>query len=367
MSEAMSDDRAESIRMIRDSAAAIAPPGEDLKRIRDLRFKSPGFDRTVWQEMAALGWTGLMVPEDDGGAGLGLSEFCALVEELGAGLVPEPIIQAALSTTLLAAVLSQSKSLEGSGMAGEVLAATLEGQALPLTAWQEKPNSLDVPGTPGGPRLFLAGAGGATHFLVPVKEGSGLALYLQPAEGAELKLEPTQDGGEYGTLRPKGGVKIADDVSALLERALDDAALSTAAYLLGMMDRSFAMTLDYLKTRQQFGKIIGTFQSLQHRAADLKIQVSLTRASVEAAAITADTTSSPKLRRAAIARAKHRASDAVMLVTRQAIQLHGGIGYTDEHDIGLYLRKAMVMANQFGGAALQRLRFMAAAPAVNED
>lgn len=363
----MSDDRAESLRMIRDSAAAIAPPGGALTRIRDLRFTSPGFDRTVWQEMAALGWTGLTVPEAEGGSGLGLSEFCALLEELGAGLVPEPLIHAALSTTLLAGVLAESKTITGGGMAGEVLAAMLDGSALALTAWQEKPNSLDVPGTPGAARLFIPGAAGATHFLVPVSENGKLALYMQDAAGADLTLEPTQDGGEYGTLRPAGGTRIADDIGSLIEKALDDASLATAAYLLGVMDRAFAITLDYLKTRQQFGKIIGTFQSLQHRAADLKIQVSLTRASVEAAAATADAGVAPKARRAAIARAKHRASDAVMLVTRQAIQLHGGVGYTDEHDIGLYLRKAMVMANQFGGAALQRKRFMAAAPSINED
>lgn len=359
-----SDERAESIRMIRDSAAAVAPPGGDLKRIRGLRFKQPGYDPAIWAEMGALGWTGLRVPEAAGGSGLGMGEFCALAEALGAGLAPEPLVPSALSASLLAAALGHADSLRGSGEAGEALAAVLEGRALVLTAWQERANSLDAPGTHGAPRVFLPMAGGATHFLVPVREGAGLALYLQHAIGADLTLEPTQDGGFFGTLRPHGGVKVMDDAGAILPRALGEAALGTAASLLGVMDRAFAITLDYLRTRTQFGRAIGSFQTLQHRAADLKMQVALTRASVEAAAATLDAGGA---RDAAIARAKARAAEAAMLVTRQAIQLHGGIGYTDEHDIGLYLRRAMVLANQFGGAALHRRAFMAAAPASSDD
>lgn len=354
MSAAMDEiaaERAESIRMIRDSAAGIAPRGGDRKRIRALRFQPPGFDRAVWRQMGEQGWIGLRVPEEKGGAGLGMSEFCAVAEELGAALAPEPLVPAALSASLLAAVGAEAP-----------LAQLLSGEALILTAWQEAPGSLEAPGTADTPRLFLPMAGGADAFLVPVREGGALTLRLQPAEGAELRLDKTQDGGFFGTLRPAGGDALGGEAGAALERALDEAALGTAAYLLGVMDQAFAMTLDYLRTRQQFGKPIGSFQALQHRAADLKIQIALTRASVESAAALldrADVTLSA--RRAAVSRAKARAGDAAMLVTRQAIQLHGGIGYTDEADIGLYLRKVMVLANQFGPAALHRRRFAAEA------
>ncbi|PZW45861.1 alkylation response protein AidB-like acyl-CoA dehydrogenase [Humitalea rosea] len=359
------DDRAESIRMIRDSAAAIAPPGGDLKRVRALRFKTPGFDPAVWAEMGALGWTGLRVPEELGGSGLGMGEFCALAEALGAGLAPEPLVPCMLSAMLLSAAATHPTTLIGSGEAGEALAAMLTGEAMVLTAWQERANTLEAPGTPGAARLFLPMAGGATHFLVPVREAAGLALYIQPAAGADLTLEATQDGGSFGTLRPAGGVKILDQCAAVLEQALGEAALGTAATLLGVMDRAFAITLDYLKTRTQFGRPIGAFQSLQHRAADLAMEVALTRASVEAAAASLDA-AAPN-RGAAIARAKARASDSAMLVTRQAIQLHGGIGYTDEHDIGLYLRRAMVLASLFGGAALHRRAFMTLAPESGDE
>ena len=148
-----------------------------------------------------------------------------------------------------------------------------------------------------------------------------------------------------------------------LSDALDEAALATAAQLLGVMDQAFAMTLDYLRTRHQFGRAIGSFQTLKHRAVDLKIQLELTRASIAAAAAALDTPGTPRAeRRASVSRAKARASDAAMLVTRQGVQLHGGIGYTDEADIGLYLRKAMVLANQFGAADLHRRRFATLAP-----
>ena len=133
------------------------------------------------------------------------------------------------------------------------------------------------------------------------------------------------------------------------------------------MDRAFAMTLDYMKTRQQFGRTIGSFQALQHRAVDLKIQISLTRASVEAAAATLDSVTVPALRQSAVSRAKARAAEASMLVTKQCIQLSGGIGYTDAYDVGLFLRKAMVLSNLYGSAALHRARYAAVTPEQDDE
>jgi alkylation response protein AidB-like acyl-CoA dehydrogenase len=178
-----------------------------------------------------------------------------------------------------------------------------------------------------------------------------------------LLTEHTYDGGHIGTLRPDLGAarKIADDIGAVLAQALEDAALVTGATLLGGMERTFALTVEYLKTRQQFGRIIGTFQALQHRAADLKMQIALTRASLEAAAASLDEGLSGDAARAVVSRAKARAAEAAMRVTRECIQLHGGIGYTDQYDAGLFLRKAMVLSNQFGSARLHRRRFMALA------
>ena len=356
MSAALDDsDRLESIRMVRDSAAAVAPVGGDSKRIRDLRMQMPGYDPAVLRQMGELGWIGLRVPEAMGGAGLGLGEMGALAEELGGALAPEPLIPASLSATLLAAAGAQAQ-----------LGRVLSGESLVLTAWQERADTLDVPGGREAARCFIPFAAGADAFLLPVREGAKLALYWQDAAGASLTTEQTYDGGHHGTLAPAPLRKLADDVSTTLDQALDDAALMTGFYLLGGAERAFAMTLDYLKTRMQFGKIIGTFQALQHRAADLKMQLALLRASLEAAAATVDAGATGDARRAAISRAKARAAEASMLVNRQCVQLSGGIGYTDQYDVGLYLRKAMVLANQYGSARLHRRRFIATAPETEE-
>ena len=128
------------------------------------------------------------------------------------------------------------------------------------------------------------------------------------------------------------------------------------------MEAAFALTLDYLKTRQQFGKIIGTFQALQHKAADTKLHIALSRAAVEQAAAALDAGVNGDEAAAMVSRAKARASEGAMLVGQACVQLSGGIGYTDDYDVGLYLRKAMVLAPMFGGAALHRARFMALSP-----
>ena len=351
--ERSADDRAESVRLIRDSAAGLAPRTGDRRPVRALRFQNPGFDPAFWQQICDMGWPGLLVGEDDGGAGLGMAEYCALAEELGAALAPEPLISAGIAARVLR---------------GEALSALLAGTRLVLPAWQERANQFEIGtatrvanGHVTGRKLFIPMAGGAADFLVATADG--LMLVAADAPGVSLSLEQTQDGGTFGTLVLDNalGIPVAGDLTA----ALDEAALATAAYLLGVMDRAFAITLDYLKTRQQFGRAIGSFQALQHRAADLKIQVALTRASVEAAAAVLDAGATGPVRQAAVSRAKARASEAAMVVCRQAIQLHGGIGYTDEADPGLFLRKAMVLANLYGSAALHRARF--ANLAIDED
>ena len=336
-----SEDHAESIRMVRDSAAGIA---DGAARARALRFTMPGFSTETWRQMGELGWIGLAVPEAAGGSGLGQAEMCALSEELGRALAPEPLIGAALSAALLAE-------------AGEtaVLAKLLAGEAVVLTAWQNRANTLSPCIAGDATRRFIAMGAGATHFLIPVGDG----LQLVEASACEVSHEATHDGGHLTTLRAPAGALVGQ---AALAPALDRAALATAAYLLGGMEAGFAMTLDYLQTRQQFGKIIGTFQALQHKAADTKMHIALTRAAVEQAAAALDGGVAGDEAAALVSRAKARASEAAMLVGQACVQLSGGIGYTDQYDVGLYLRKAMVLAPMFGGAALHRARFMALSP-----
>ena len=206
-------------------------------------------------------------------------------------------------------------------------------------------------------------AAGADAFLVTVP--GGLALVERTAPGVTLEIQQTQDGGNFGTLTLDNAPAEAIDGDPT--DALDATIIASSAYMFGMIDRAFAITLDYMKTREQFGHKIGSFQALQHRAADMQIQVSLTRAVVNAAAETMDTEPRRAARQAAVSRAKVRASDAAMVVTRACIQLHGGIGYTDAADIGLFLRKAMVLAPLYGGQFVHRARFRATAPEQDDE
>ncbi|MCP2067507.1 UNVERIFIED_ORG: alkylation response protein AidB-like acyl-CoA dehydrogenase [Pseudomonas reinekei] len=342
-----SEEHLENIRMIRDSASAFAPIGE-LARVRELRYQTPGFDRAVWREMADNGWLGLSLSEDKDGAGLGMAEYCALLEVFGAALLPEPFVPAVLAARLLD---------------GEQLAAQLAGERLVLPALQEEIGSLDTAegwahlrdGKVSGRKLCIPMAAAADGFLVSTPEG--LALVDAKTPGVNLNIVTTQDGGHFGHLYMDNALaQVLPVQPQILADALDEAALGTAAYLLGVAEQAFTLTLDYLRTRKQFGQTIGNFQALQHRAVDLKLQLALWRASLEAAAATCDAGAPAAQRRAAVSRAKARAADAALLVTRQAVQLHGAIGYTDECDVGLFLRKAMTFANLYGSSDQHRRR-----------
>lgn len=345
----LSPDDQSTIDMIRKSAGSVAMRG-DLTRVRALRYRSPGFDRDVWRQMCASGWSAIRVPEADGGVGLGMNAYCALAEELGAALVPEPVIGAVLAAALLD---------------GDLLEKQISGDVLALPAWQDARDAVGVEaplafdgGRLTASKLHVHAAEGADAFVVV---GSAQAAVVDAAaSGVMLTSSMLQDGGHMA--------RVTFDVEATARPlnpapAIAEATLATSAYLLGLVDAAAGMTVDYLKTRVQFGKAIGNFQVLQHMAVDLRLEVELTRASVEDAAVQWDRSGPMASAYAAVSRAKARASQAALKVTRDAIQLHGGIGFTDEHDIGLYLRKALVLATQFGSARGHHARYAALLPA----
>ena len=336
-----------STALIRDSVGAIAPRGGDLERIRQLRFNAPGFAPDVFARMAELGWMGLRVPEERGGAGLGLAALCAVAEELGAGLVPEPFIACATIAPLLP---------------DDELASVLGGESLVVPAWEEQAQGIDLTGTVSasngnvsGRKRFVVAADRADAYLVATT--FGLALVPRDQPGVDVTMIGTQDGGFVGDVAFAHA--SARMIGGALDDAFDDGALATAAYLFGTTERMFDMALEYLKTRRQFGQPIGAFQALQHRAADLKIQLELTRATIGEAIRTADSTPDRNAKSSAISRAKARASDVAMLVAREATQFHGAIGITDELDLTLYTRKALALYNAFGSSAAHRARYAA--------
>ena len=339
---------ADMIQMMRESAAGIAD-ARDLTRIRALRFTELGFDRAVWSEICALGWPSLVVPEAHGGLGLGMLASCAIAEVAGRALMPEPLVQAWLAASLIK---------------GPLLEAHLSGNTLVLPAWAGDRDAAcaadDMVASEGkltGTKHYVTAAHGASSFAVINKSGAWLVDAKEP--GVAVDILETQDGGHLGVLKLDAATAEKLDVAPpFIRDAFAAATLHTAAYLLGVIDGTFEKTIEYLQTRVQFGKTIGSFQVLQHRAVDLRLQLELTRASVEEAAARWDGAPGTAGALAAVSRAKARASNAAILVTREAIQLHGGVGFADEHDIGLFLRKAMVIAPQFGSAALHKQRFL---------
>ncbi|CUH80986.1 acyl-CoA dehydrogenase family protein [Tropicibacter naphthalenivorans] len=197
------------------------------------------------------------------------------------------------------------------------------------------------------------GAGAAGADLFAVLTGRGVALVDRGAAGVTVDAPETLDGARLGAVS-------FDTVAAEFlpcanpDAVLDSATLAHAAYLLGLSDAALDITLDYLRIREQFGRPIGSFQSLQHRATEMKIQLELTRAAVEATARRFDTGADATARKHGAARCHLRAGTLAMHVSREAIQMHGAMGITDEADIGLYVRKAMTEANLFGAASVQR-------------
>jgi len=367
-----SDSAAEQRLLLADSVADFTTRGTDIARVRGLRDTPQEYDRATWGQMAALGWLGILVPERYGGLGLGLREMAVVAKGLARALTPEPLAATAvLAATALAAG-------DNEALKRDELPRLVAGELLPALAWQEAAGVLDPAAIKaraapfeGGYRLsgakrFISGAAQADAFLVTAQAQDGIVLLWLPraTAGADCALEPLADGRSFGTLRlqdalvPKGRVVAAGTVAAeALARAFDHGAAIAGAELLGVMERSLEMSLDYLKTRVQFGKPIGAFQALQHRAVDLHIQKELAGAVLEEVLAALDRGPNAAIRAQLASRVKARCADAALKITREAIQLHGAIGFTDEYDAGLYLKRALTLAAWLGHPVWHRRRY----------
>lgn len=367
-----SESAAEQRLLLADSVADFTARGTDIARVRRLRGTPQEYDRATWRQMAALGWLGILVPEHFGGLGLGLSEMAVVAKGLARVLTPEPLTATAvLAATALAAGDNEAlKRVE--------LPRLVSGELLPALAWQEEAGALDPAAVrtqavsfEGGYKLsgtkrFVSGAAQADAFLVSAQAHDGLVLLWLPraTAGADLDLDPLADGRSFGTLRlhdalvPNGRVVAAGQVAAeALARAFDHGAAIAGAELLGVMERALEMSLDYLKTRVQFGKPIGAFQALQHRAVDLHIQKELAGAVLEEALAALDRGPDAVTRAQFASRVKARCADAALKIARESIQFHGAIGFTDDYDAGLYLKRALTLAAWLGHPVWHRRRY----------
>jgi alkylation response protein AidB-like acyl-CoA dehydrogenase len=359
-------------RLLADSVADFGARGTDIARVRRLRGSRAEYDRAVWSKMGELGWLGILVPEPHGGLGLGLAEMAIVAKGLARTLAPEPLAAAAvLAATALAA--GENEDLKRSELPR--LAA---GGMLPALAWQETAGMLDPAAascvaTPfeGGYKLsgvkrFVAGSAQADAWLVSARAGAELVLLWVPRDtaGARLELDTLADGRAFGTLDLEDALAPSAHVVARGKAALEALALAfdhanaiAAAELAGVMERALEMSLDYLKTRVQFGRPIGSFQALQHRAVDLHIHCEVANAVLDEGLAALDREPGARPRAAIASRLKARCADAALKVTRETIQLHGAIGFTDEFDAGLYLKRAMTLAAWLGGPTWHRRRY----------
>jgi alkylation response protein AidB-like acyl-CoA dehydrogenase len=364
----LSEDQELLAKTVADFVAEHSP----VSRVRKLRDSDDpdGFSRPLWKQMAELGWVGIPFPEAYGGADMGLADLAVVLEALGRKLAPEPF----LSTVLLggqALLLGGSQAQKDAWLPGVVA-----GERLLALAWQERDSRYDLRRIAtraervgrgwrlSGEKLQVEGGHGADLYLVSARADGGMGLFfVEPgAAGLEVLRQRRVDSRNTALLR-LDGVEVAEAASvgavgeadALLERVVDRARLGLCAEMLGAMSETFERTLQYLKDRVQFGVPIGSFQALKHRAAELFIQIELCRSCVMAAAraLDEDLAEAPAL----VSLAKARCSDAGMLVAHEGVQMHGGIGMTDEHDIGLYLKRARVAEQGFGDSAWHRDRW----------
>jgi alkylation response protein AidB-like acyl-CoA dehydrogenase len=348
---------------LRDAVARWVEKGFSFERRHQLA-KAGGQSRGVYAELAELGLTGLAVPEAHGGMAFGPVEAMVVMEELGRGLVSAPYAAAALMTP---ALLQAAPEDVQAAWLPKIAAA----EALVVPAWAERGaryrleqvSAIATQGANGwtivGQKSVVPAADEADAFIVPARVSDatgtvGLFLVEKAAAGAIVTGYPTQDGGRAGELKLANAAAtlISTDGLAALEYAADVGIAAVCAEGVGLMDKLVALTVEYMNTRKQFGVPIATFQALRHRIADVKMQLELGRSMSYYASLKLG--EAPAQRRRALAQAKVQLGNSMRFVGQQCIQLHGGIGVTDEY-IGSHYFKRLTMLEMTLGDTLHHL------------
>jgi alkylation response protein AidB-like acyl-CoA dehydrogenase len=318
-----------------------------------------GFSRQVWSELAELGLTSICVPEEHGGLSLGAVEAMLVMEQMGRGLVLEPLAQCFVATALLRQAPPD--------LAGSWLPAIASGEKVVVLAHQERQARyrLDECSTVAsadggqytvtGAKSLVAAGAVADAFLVPAITDGSISLFLveRAAAGVGMRSYLTQDGSQGAEVRFDGSPARLVDAQGLdaLELGVDIAIAALCAEGVGVMDVTLAATAEYLNTRKQFGVVIGSFQALRHRVADMKMQIELARSMSYYASLNLQ--SRAPQRRAALARAKYQLCNSMRFVGQQAVQLHGGIALTDEYIVSHYFKKLTQLEVSFGDGMFQ--------------
>jgi alkylation response protein AidB-like acyl-CoA dehydrogenase len=365
----------EEQQMLRDSALSFAAEKLPISQLRALRSKGEGYDRAAWAEMAALGFAGVLIPEEFGGSGFGYVGLGQVLEAQGRTIAASPLLSTALvgaSALIMAGSQAQKEAWLPKIAAGEALTAL----AVDESAHHDPAHIKLVAKKSGagytlsGDKRYVVDGGDADLLIVAARtsgdagDTNGITLFLVPADAKGVSRTALKTLDAHGAANISfAAVEVGADAVlgsvdagyATLEAILDRARIGLAAEMLGASDAAFEMTAEYLKVRKQFGQLIGSFQSLQHRAAIMFTELELTRSCVAAALDGLDRNANNVAELASLAKA--RAGETLHLVSNETVQMHGGIGMTDVHDSGLYMKRARVLEALYGSESFHRDRY----------
>lgn len=339
--------------MLRDMAREWADNESPVAAFRKMRAAAPAerFDREAWSAIGQMGWAGVVIPEEFGGSAFGYLSLGLVVEQLGRNLAASPLSTSAVAATAIAMGSSDAAK-------GEWLPKLASGEAIATLAIDEGPrHDMRFAATVSGGRLtgtkaFVAEGDGADVFVAAAADG----LYLvAKGEGVTVSHRHMADERSHAQVAFDNAPAERLGGPELTAAIADRAAAVTAAEMLGMAESAFHQTLDYLKQRVQFGQVLSSFQALQHRMAKMLTELELMRSAVEGALEAIDAGRSDVDQ--AVSLAKAVAGETLRLVSREMVQLYGGVGMTDEYDAGLYLKRAAVLEVLWGNTSYHHDRF----------
>jgi alkylation response protein AidB-like acyl-CoA dehydrogenase len=350
----MDFDFSDDQEQLRDAVRKWVERAYDFER-RRASVNAGGFDRGAYSELAELGLAGLYVSEDQGGMGMGPVEGMVVMEELGRGMVLEPLAQTLIAGGILGGYAPDA-------VKSAWLPKVAAGEALVVLAQQERRARyrLDICDTQAvqagdgwsitGHKSIVAAGDQADACLVPATANGKIALFLveRSAAGVSARGYVTQDGSRAAevTFNKAPATLVTLEGLQALEHAMDIGIAAICAEAVGVMDKTMAVTVEYMNTRKQFGVAISTFQALRHRVADMKMQLELARSMSYYAALKLNAPADE--RRRAMARAKYQLGVSMRFIGQNSVQLHGGIGVTDEYIGSHYFKKLTQMEMSFG-------------------
>lgn len=362
--------------LLSNTAAAFVKRASPPGRIRKLRDDPLGYSPDLWKQMAEMGWLGMPFPESAGGLGRPFVDVSLVLEHLGASLVPEPFVPSVLLAGLAIARAGGPAQWE------QFLGPMIEGRTTLALAHDERDSRFSTTQLSTraerdgdgwrltGQKVFVLNGHAADLLVVSARSAAGISLFAVDRASPGVQVTPVSTiDSRRAALIVLDGVRVTSErllgleggALPVLDAVMDVAAAAACAEGVGVARTMLQMTLDHLKTREQFNAKIGSFQVLQHRAVDMFIEMELARSITIAACIKADD-KDPAERRAATSAAKAQLAVSGRFVAYQALQLHGGIGITEEHDIGLYFKRMQALNTLFGDEDFHNAQFAALAP-----